>query len=73
MIKQIEVAFEIEDVVYVKTDDKQLPRIVQGYWVGKKDVRYQVALNETTTYFYEFELSKEKGFLANKSKVGFNK
>lgn len=73
MKKTFEVEFDVEEVVYVKTDEKQLPRLVQAHLVAKEYVRYQVALNETTTYFNGFELSRNKSFLSNSSQVGFNK
>lgn len=69
----IENAFDLEEVVYVKTDKEQLPRLIVGMWVTKGDIKYQVSVNNTTNYFYDFELSKEKDFLNNKKPVGFGK
>ena len=66
-----EIEFQIEDVVYVKTDERQLERLVQAILVKKNDISYQVALNEGTCYFNSFELSKEKNSLLNKTKGGF--
>lgn len=68
-----EVEFEIEDIVFVKTDEKQLPRMVQGYLIYKNEIKYYLVLGEGSCYFYGFEISKEKSFLANRSQIGFSK
>lgn len=73
-LKTIEVEFDLKEMVYVKTDEKQLPRIIQGYLIYPGEIKYFVCLNENANYFYDFELSREKSFLQNnKSSIGFQK
>jgi hypothetical protein len=49
----------IGDLVYLKTDKEQSPRIVFCIKVTQTDVLYEVACGTLTSAHYDFELSKE--------------
>lgn len=56
--------YEIGQVVYLKTDTEQIPRIVISIYVYKGgELLYKVASGTSTSEHYEFELSKEKEFV----------
>lgn len=55
--------FEIGDVVYLKTDKEQSPRIVYCIKVLKDGYLYDLACGTTTSSHYDFELSKEVNVL----------
>jgi hypothetical protein len=55
----IDNVYEIGEVVYLKTDQQQLPRIVYCIKVYKNEALYELASGTTTSSHYEFELSKE--------------
>ena len=56
--------YEIGQVVYLKTDTDQIPRIVISISVYKGgELLYKVASGTSTSEHYEFELSKEKEFV----------
>ena len=53
--------YEIGQVVYLKTDTDQIPRIVISISVYKGgELLYKVASGTQTSEHYEFELSKER-------------
>jgi hypothetical protein len=51
------------DIVYLKTDSDQKPRIVFAIKVYKTDVLYELACGTTTSMHYDFEISKEVNVL----------
>lgn len=57
--KLIEVAFDIGQVVYLKTDTAQNPRIVFSYKVSNSDTLYELACGTITSIHYDFEISAE--------------
>lgn len=64
MKKWVDVEFEIEEIVYLKTDLDQLPRIVSGLSIRKSGViSYELSQGSHTSYHYDFEISKEKNSL----------
>lgn len=70
---EIDVDFLIGDVVYLKTDEKQLERLVVKYTVNSNGVAYYLAQGITPEVFaFSCEISKEKSYL-NNSKIGFGK
>lgn len=69
----IENRFNLEQIVYVKTDEKQSPRIVTAFNLSILGLRYQLSKDNGADYFYECEVSEEKNFLDNRQKVGFSK
>lgn len=60
MIKQIKISFDIEDLVYVKMDPEQQPRIITGFKISKYDILYEASDQFGANYYYDFELSKNK-------------
>ena len=56
--------FSIGDVVYLKTDIEQYPRIVVSYEVFENDdLLYKICQGTGTSTHYEFEMSSEKNFI----------
>jgi len=61
MIRQIDILFELSDIVYLKTDAEQLERIITGVCLREKGlVSYEVSCGERCGWHYGFELSSEK-------------
>ena len=52
--------FNIEDVVYLKHDIEQLPRMIIEIHIRKYDVIYLVQSGLDTSPHHDFEFSKEK-------------
>lgn len=67
MSKILSNVHEIGDVVYLKTDSEQLPRIVYCFKVYKNDMLYEIVCGTITSAHYEFELSTEKNVLITTS------
>jgi hypothetical protein len=59
----IEAEYNFGDIVYLKTDSEQKPRIVFAIKVYKTDVLYELACGTTTSMHYDFEISKEVNVL----------
>jgi hypothetical protein len=56
--------YEIGQIVYLKTDLDQLPRIVFGYIIYRSvEIIYKIAHGTNNSEHYEFELSDEKDVL----------
>lgn len=64
MIINIDVAYEIGQTVYLKTDMEQLPRICVCYMVDRKDVLYELMCGICLSKHYDFEIQEEKDVLA---------
>lgn len=57
MVLTIDVAFELGQTVYLKTDKEQLPRIVTRYWVSKSAVLYALGCGTGETTHFDLEIS----------------
>lgn len=55
--------YSFGDVVYLKTDREQAPRIVFAYKVTEREVLYELACGEESSLHYGFELSLEPNVL----------
>lgn len=55
--------YNMGDIVYVKTDSEQLPRIVTAIIVTGRDILYECAAFVDISSHYGFELSPEKDIL----------
>jgi hypothetical protein len=51
------------DIVYLKTDSEQKPRIVFAIKVYKSDILYELACGTVTSLHYGFEITKEVNVL----------
>lgn len=61
IIEQFTPKFQVEDIVYLKTDPEQLPRIITGILMRKNGLEYEVTCGADSAVFcYDFELSNEK-------------
>lgn len=59
----IENKFNIGDVVYLKTDKDQSPRIVYGFAVRQAGILYELACGASTSGHYDFEITSEANVL----------
>jgi hypothetical protein len=57
---KITVKYDFGDVVYLKTDEHQLQRIVTGYILRQRMIIYYLSCGTTETCHYDYEISKEK-------------
>lgn len=61
---KVESNYEIGEVVYLKTDKEQLPRIVTGFLVRKQiTVYYLVHSDSQESPHYEYEFTREENTL----------
>ncbi len=59
----IQNSFDFGDIVYLKTDKEQSPRIVFAIKVYKSDILYELACGTLNSMHYPFEISKEANVL----------
>lgn len=60
----IDTEFDIEEIVYLKTDIDQRPRQIVSFEVFKQgEILYKVIQSNLASYHYEFELSRDKDIL----------
>lgn len=59
----VENKYEKGEVVYLKTDKDQLPRMVYGFEVNGSDVLYKLVCGTLSSAHYDFEISIEKDVL----------
>lgn len=60
----IENKYEIGEIVYLKTDSDQLPRVVIAFKVySQGEMMYEVVSGTLQSLHYNFELSKEKDLI----------
>jgi hypothetical protein len=52
--------FELLEIVYLKTDIQQLPRIITAYRVSPNGIMYLLSQGAHSDYFYAGEMTKEK-------------
>ena len=55
--------FNLEDLVYLKTDREQCVRIVTELKFSKNDIIYQLSCGETESGHYDFEISEDVDIL----------
>jgi hypothetical protein len=60
MIITVSVEFNIGEVLYLKTDKEQAPRILIGYQIYGNVVMYEVICINLISTHYTFELSRTK-------------
>jgi hypothetical protein len=61
------VEFELKEIVYLKTDLDQKPRIVLSYIIDDGTVMYKLAQGTNNEYHYAFEISREKDIVLTTS------
>ena len=59
--------FEISQVVYLKTDNDQLPRIVFAFIVDCSGCIYKLCCGTNTSEHYDFEISETENVLGKTS------
>lgn len=57
---KIENNFEIRQIVYLKHDIEQLPRMITAIKINPYDITYELACGTDVTSHYDFEIYKEK-------------
>ncbi len=61
--KWVELEFEIGDIVYLKTDDRQLQRMVIGISLRQNGISYALSQGVNEGYHFDIEMSKEPNVL----------
>lgn len=56
----INVKYNITDLVYVITDPDQNQGVITGYLVDQDSILYRVSVGSQSNYYYGFELSTER-------------
>lgn len=59
-LREIEFKFGLGDLVYLKTDPDQLPRILTKVLITPKDIIYITNINGIETEHYDFELTSKR-------------
>jgi len=59
--------FDIGELVYLKTDSEQTPRLVYAIEINQQNLIYKVASGTITSAHFDFELSTEVNVLLNVS------
>lgn len=59
----IENKFNFGDIVYLKTDKEQLPRMVTRFSVKQSEIQYCVSQGTLETWHLDFELSETTNIL----------
>ena len=59
---RIDNKFEIEDVVFLITDDDQHQRIVTGIQISKNGLLYRLAKCTTDSWHYDYEIATDKNY-----------
>lgn len=57
---QVNIEFEIGDIVYLKTDVDQLPRQILSYQIDDTSTLYNIISGTVTSTHYGVELSHDK-------------
>jgi hypothetical protein len=57
--------FSIGDIVYLKTDTEQIPRMVYCFMVYRNEIIYKLCAGTTMSEHYDFEISPEKSYAVN--------
>ena len=55
--------YNIGDEVYLKTDTDQIQRLIVGICITQNSVKYKVACSTSTSWHFDFEISREKDVL----------
>lgn len=56
MILPIEVDYNIGEIVYLRTDSDQQPRLVSGISIRITSIMYELSKGETCSSHYSFEI-----------------
>lgn len=62
-MKNIEIKFQIGQIVFLKTDKDQEERIITEIWIKPGAVQYYVILDTLGSWHYDFELSTERDII----------
>lgn len=55
--------FELEEIVFLITDNDQQQRIITGIQVSKNGLLYRLACATTDSWHFEFEFEKDKKYI----------
>jgi len=59
---KIETKFNLEEIVFLITDNEQLQRIITGITISHNQVIYRIVCGASESWHYDFEIVKEKTF-----------
>jgi len=63
MITTKELAFNIGESIYLRTDTEQLERLVIGINIRENSIRYVVSCGTNESWHYAFEMTKDRDIL----------
>lgn len=55
--------YKIEDVVFLITDENQLPRIVTAIQISQYELIYKLVGGTSESWHYDYEIATNKNFL----------
>lgn len=55
--------FNLQDCVFLITDEDQKTRIVTGFQVSSNEIIYRLAQGTNESWHFDYEISKEKNYL----------
>ena len=55
--------YEIQDVVFLITDEDQSPRIVTAIQISQYELIYKLACGTSESWHYDYEIATDKNFL----------
>jgi len=61
----IENRYKIGEIVYLKTDIDQYPRIVQAFYITIKEIMYELICGTARSTHYDYEISKDKNMMGS--------
>lgn len=63
----MDIKHSIGDIIYLKTDTDQHPRMITNLWITAGGVRYGVVSGIIESYHYDFEMSLTKNIILTSS------
>lgn len=62
-IMEINNKFNLQDCVFLITDDDQKTRIVTGFQISSTGILYRLAQGTNDSWHFDYEIAKEKNYL----------
>jgi hypothetical protein len=58
--REITIKYDFGDIVYLKTDIEQLPRMITGFILRQKSISYYCSCGTIESAHYDYELTSER-------------
>lgn len=67
------IKYQIDDVLYLRTDPERIPRLCTGYTVRRADISYELASGTTSSWHYQNEVTNDPDeSIFRVKKIGIN-